>query len=260
MASERPQGIIQKYTLRVADCDVTGCWKPSAMLTALQEASGADCQSRGLGSSELLRENLCWIVTNSEIHMETYPRLGQTVTVESFHGDFRRWFCVRCCIFTDENGQGIGYSATNWVILDINRRQIVMPGRFADLLPDNTRVEVPLRHPRMVETVPGEETVLTIRPQYSDLDLNGHVTNTRYADWVCDALGTELMRTYCLEEIRVNYSAEIKADQEITLHVVRDGLRYHVAGYHNGRRHFEMGGTLRRRDGGPDKRGIPDKQ
>lgn len=256
MSQVKANSTIQKYTLRIADCDLTGSWKPSAMLTAIQETSGADCEKRGVGSSALLRENLCWIVTHSEIHMERYPRLWQTVTVESFHVDFRRWFCVRCCIFTDENGDRIGWPATNWVILDIGKRQIVMPGKFADLLPDNSAVEVPLRHPGMVEAVHGQENALTIRPQYSDLDVNGHVTNTRYVDWVCDALGTDVMRDWCLAEIRVNYSAEIKVDQEIELRVTRDGPHYHVAGYHAGRRHFEMSGFLRKRDSALD---IPDR-
>ncbi len=238
---------IQKYTLRICDCDLTGCWKPSAVFVAVQETSGAHCEYLGLGSSALLRENACWIITHSEIHMERYPRLWQTVTVESIPNGTRRWFFPRCCVFTDENGRRLGYSSTNWAILDISRRQLMMPGKFADCLPDNSDVEFPMGYPGMVESVHGEETILTRKPLYSDLDFNGHVTNARYADWVCDALGVDVMQEYCLESIRVNYGAEIKADQEITLHVTRDGLRYHVAGYHGDRRHFEMGGTLRKR-------------
>ena len=256
MQPDLSKSTIQHYTLRICDCDLTGCWKPSAIFIAIQETSGADCEKRGVGSGDLRRDNACWIIAHSEIHMDRYPRLGQTVTVESLHVDFRRWFCIRSCIFTDENGERIGCSATNWAILDIGKRQIMMPGKYADLLPDNSDTAVPLRRPRMVESVHGEETIRRIMPQYSDLDLNGHVTNTRYVDWVCDALGTDVMREYCLEEIRVNYSAEVRPDQEIALHVIRDGLRYHVTGYHDGRRHFEMGGTLCRRPSGDF---VPDK-
>ena len=252
---------IQHYTLRIADCDLTGCWKPSAIFTAIQETSGAHCEYLGLGSSALLRVNACWIITHSEVHMEKYPRLWQTVTVESIPNGTRHLFLPRNCVFTDENGERLGYSSTNWCILDISKRQLMKPGKFADCLPDNSDVDFPLAYPRMVESVHGEETILTRRPVYSDLDVNGHLTNARYVDWVCDALGVDVMREYGLETIRVNYGAEIKADQEIELRVIRDGLRYHVAGYHDGRRHFEMGGTLRRREESgleiPDQVNIP---
>ena len=252
---------IQKYTLRICDCDLAGQWKPSSIVIAIQETSGAHCEYLGLGSSALLKVNACWIITHSEVYMDRYPRLWDTVTVESIPNGTRRWFLPRNCIFTDVNGERLGYSSTNWAILDISKRQIIPPGRFSDCLPDNSDVDFPLAYPRMVEAVTGEETILTRTPLYSDLDLNGHLTNARYVDWVCDALGIEVMRDYCLESIRVNYGSEIKAGQEITLKVIRDGLRYLVSGYHDGKRHFEMGGGLRKRDTGleaPDEVNITD--
>lgn len=31
-------------------------------------------------------------------------------------------------------------------------------------------------------------------PQYSDFDVNGHVNNTKYLAWLCDALGFDALR------------------------------------------------------------------
>ena len=73
------------------------------------------------------------------------------------------------------------------------------------------------------------------------------MNNARYADWACDALGIDVMREYCLETMLVNYDAEVRPEQEIALHVTRDGLNYRVAGYHNDKLHFELGGKLRKR-------------
>ena len=43
---------------------------------------------------------------------------------------------------------------------------------------------------------------------YSDTDVNGHVNNARYADWLCDALGLETMREYRVKTMRLSYAAE----------------------------------------------------
>ena len=42
----------------------------------------------------------------------------------------------------------------------------------------------------------GEEFVTQYRPVYTDLDVNGHMNNTRYADLLCNALGIDLMKEF----------------------------------------------------------------
>ena len=79
---------------------------------------------------------------------------------------------------------------------------------------------------------------------YSDIDVNQHVNNARYADWACDALGFSTMREYCLKTMCIQYAAEIRPGQEISLHAAQSEGRYRVAGYHEGKMHFEIGGEL----------------
>ena len=55
---------------------------------------------------------------------------------------------------------------------------------------------------------------------YSDTDINGHVNNTRYADFVCDALRLEgLPRSRFLSELQIGYTAESRAGDVLTLEV-----------------------------------------
>ena len=46
------------------------------------------------------------------------------------------------------------------------------------------------------------------------LDVNAHVNNARYADWLTDALGTSVMRQYCLKTLNINYAAEVLPDKD----------------------------------------------
>ena len=49
------------FILRSCDCDVNGCWRPGAILEALQEAAGAHSELLGCGRDELLRQNAVWV-------------------------------------------------------------------------------------------------------------------------------------------------------------------------------------------------------
>ena len=56
------------------------------------------------------------------------------------------------------------------------------------------------------------------------------------------------MRKYCLETLLVNLSAEVRPDQTIMLHTAVSENQFRVAGYHEDKMHFELGGKLRERE------------
>lgn len=237
----------ETWVLRTCDCDFTGFWRPGAILTAMQEAAGMHSQLLGCGRDALLKDRIVWVLSRSEVRMAAYPQPGDTVTVETFPMPLRRWFFPRYFVFRNGQGEQIGCAGTLWVLLNLDDRKMAPPGSVAAAIPDNSDLTPPMGLPGTVDEVPGEERTLLRTPQYFDLDVNQHVNNTRYADWACDALGVEVMRAYCLDTLRINFAAEVRPDQEITLRVSRDGLLYRVAGYREDRMHFEVGGTLRKR-------------
>lgn len=237
----------QELLIRTCDCDFTGSWRPSAIMEAMQELSGIHSELIGCGRNALLRRNIVWVLNRSEIHMERYPKIGEMVMAQTFPIATRRWFFPRYYFFRDERGEVFGYAATLWALMDLGTRSLVPPKEVGTILPDNSDLPLPMGLPATVDTVAGEERILRRIPAYFDLDVNQHVNNTRYADWACDALGVDVMREYCPESMLINFDAEIKPNQPIMLHVSQNGLDYRVAGYHEDKLHFEVGGKLRRR-------------
>jgi len=160
----------------------------------------------------------------------------------------RRWFFPRYFVFTDEKGEVLGKAATLWVLLDLETRKMAAPGDVAQHLPDNSDLTAPMGMPGNVPKLEGaEEEMLSRMPVFTDLDVNGHVNNTKYADWACDALGIDTMQKYELKSLLVNYAAEIRPGQEMTLHASHENGLYRVSGSHEGKQHFEVGGELRER-------------
>lgn len=237
----------EEFVLRTCDCDFMGAWRPSAIMQTMQELSGTHSDLLGCGRNTLIQNNIVWVLSRCEIHMDKYPKMGDRITAETFPTANRRWFFPRYYFFRDEGGQVLGCAATLWALLDIASRRMLPPGEVAKVLPDNSDLPVPIGLPATVDMVEGEEKLSWRKPVYFDLDVNQHVNNTRYADWACDALGVEMMQKYCMETIIVNYDAEVRPDQEMTLHTAVSGLNYRVAGYHEEKLHFELGGKLKER-------------
>ena len=234
----------EEITLRSAACDSEGVWRTSAILSALQDAAGAHADALGCGRSLIVQENIVWVLSRLELQMQRYPAAGETVEIETFPLPNRRWFFPRSFVLRDENGAQIGCASTLWVLMDINTRKMAAPGAVIERLPDNSDLVAPLAAPGAPARVDGETSTFSRLPAYTDLDVNGHVNNTRYADWLCDALGIEIMRENCLRDLRINFAAEILPGQEMTLTLARSGENFHLSGAHEGKVHFEIGGTL----------------
>lgn len=237
----------ENILLRTCDCDMNGQWRPSAVLTAMQEASGAHCALLGCGRDDLLRRGIVWILAHSEVQMTRYPNLGETVTVQTFHKPVRLRFFPRYYLFKDAAGEVIGKAGTLWLLMDIHTRQTIPAGDIAALLPDNSDLAAPMALPATVGQLQGEEKVTIYDPVYTDLDVNGHANNTRYADWLCNALGIDTLRQYQPESMILNYNAEVTPGQRVELHLVRKDLAYQLSGYHGDKLAFEIGGKLHER-------------
>ena len=237
----------ESFRLVTRDCDMNGCWRISAVLEAMQEAAGMHSMLLGCGRDELLKKNMVWVLSRCELRMERYPRLGEKITVSTFPMPTRIYLFPRYYLFTDEHGDAIGKAGTLWLLLDTQTRRMLPPGDVGRLIPDNTDLSVPMNLPATVGQLQGEEFVSEYSPVYTDLDVNGHVNNARYADWLCNSLGIDLMREYEPESVILNYNHEVMPEQRVVLRKVIKDRQYRLTGYTGDSIAFDIGGSLRRR-------------
>lgn len=202
--------------LTTNQCDMTGRWKPSAIMDAMQEAAGRHGELLGFGREALAPLGIVWVLTRLEVVMDSYPRIGETVYLETFPTALRRWFCPRYYVFRNSDGEIIGRAGTLWVLMDWRSRRMASPEGIRHLLPDNSDLPAPLGLPAPVTEVSGTCTPGSYVPVYADLDVNGHVNNTRYIDLCCNALGIETLRQHSMSRFLINFDREILPENHIT--------------------------------------------
>ena len=233
-------------TFRIASyqTDLTARIRPSAILEIMQEMAGAHAEMLGVGRKLLDPMHLAWVLTRVEVQMERMPVSGETITVETFPMPNRRVFFPRYFIFRDAQGRQIGCAGSMWVVLDVTSRKMASGAEITALMPDNRDLTAPMGMPATVEEVGGESVESLRVPVYSDLDVNGHVNNTRYLDWCCNALGVETMKQHAMCRFAVNFNQEILPDQEVRTVLHRDGDAFSFSGFEGEKRHFDVGGNL----------------
>lgn len=237
----------ETFRLQSHQVDFNSRLKPGALLQMMQEMAGGHAEQLGIGHKLLLEKGLVWVLTRIEVQMARYPSFGEHLTIETFPMPNRRWFFPRYFVFRDEAGQQIGCASSMWVLLDVQQRRMCPPEAALPFIPDNSDLTAPMAPPAAVAIADGDPVCLTRLPLYSDLDMNGHVNNTRYLDWCCDALGVDTLKAQELSRFALNFNQEILPGQETMSELRRAGDAFSFSGFVDGVRHFDVGGTLRPR-------------
>ena len=132
-------------------------------------------------------------------------------------------------------------------MLATKQRRIVSPQKVDLGFPDNSDLPAPVALPTRLPALRGETPqVFNRTPQYSDFDVNGHVNNTKYIAWLCDALGFDALRGAYIGDLVAGYEKEIRGHDALRLTLARqdNAFSFQIASAAN-EKHFVAGGTLR---------------
>ena len=230
--------------LRSCHCDAGGLWRPSAILEAMQETAAAHSARLGLDRSTLVQMGIVWILSRTKVEMERVPQFGERLIIETYPTQNRHLFFPRSHVFKDMQGGLVGRANSLWVLVDTQTRRITSDPRVLERLPDNRDLAPAVGMPATVHPLEGPSVPGAIEPLYTDLDINGHVNNTKYLDWCCNALGPEAMQNACLSVFEVNYDSEILPGSRIRTELTRKDDCIAFCGFDGSKRHFAIRGTL----------------
>ena len=233
--------------IRTSNCDLTGHWRVSDILAMMQELAGTHAHFLGCGRDPLLEKNMVWVLTRTELEMDRYPVVAETVRVETFPMPNKRWLFPRYFLFYDEAGQVIGRAGTLWVLMDFVERKMAPPDAVLPFLPDNSDLTAPLPFPGNIPPVSGEAQVSAFVPANTDIDVNRHVNNTRYADMLCNALDLDTLIRQEFAHLLIHYQKEVLPGTALDLHLLREENRLRLTGVCGEERYFDIGAELRER-------------
>lgn len=232
----------QTYEISAIHVDCFGRVKPSVLLYFAQEAAGGHCELLALDWNTLAKRNLFWAVIRHRMQITRLPKLGETITVETWPMPTTRSAFPRSTVAYDANGNELFRAISLWVLIDTQSRGMVLPGK-SDIHLDGTLRGNELAPPSSLLPAVLENSV-TRRVGYTELDRNGHMNNTKYMDWVDDLLPSAFHNNHPLREFTVCYLSEAKEGEDITLNwQLTDGPCLQVNGI---RKHPETEGKPER--------------
>lgn len=215
--------------LNFSHCDVSGRWKYASILTEMQELGEIHAAELGFSRNSLVQNGMCWVLYMQKLQMEVHPVMGDEVRMITWPAALKGLFFPRYFRFERPDGSLLGEASTAWVLFSLENRKLLRPSALGGAVPANEERESSLGLPGALR-VEGAEAAGARRVQYSDLDVNGHMNNARYAEWVIDLLAADRLTALGLKSLQINYNTEGRLGDEVTLSLLREPQRTLVLG------------------------------
>ena len=226
------------------EADFTGKWRPGDIFRAMQRAAEIHANALGWGYEVLKQKNIAWVLTRTQLQMAEYPKVWDKITIATWTGLIKHSVFPRYFEFRAEDGTVLGKSVTLWVLLDLKERSMVSADKAQIEVPADQGHEPAMPFPAAPRELRGvEPRIIEKRPAYMDFDINGHVNNTRYIDWLCDLFEPECYREKYICDLTVNYAGEILPGTELALMLAEEGEAFSLRDCPGGKAHFTICGS-----------------
>ena len=232
-----------EHTIRLSgmDADGRGICKASALLNHLQVAAALAAENGGFSREQLMdRYHAFWMLARSWFHLERPLRWEDEITIRTWHRGGKRAMMYRDYeIYVD--GLRVGESVSAWVLASLDGHKMIRLSAVRELEGTDGGA---LCKERMLSKLHGPQQLreVELRPmRYSDTDINGHVNNTRYADFACDALDMDrLERGHFLSTMQIGYLAECRPGDVLSIRTGEQEGGHYVCGLDSeGKSRFE---------------------
>lgn len=210
------------YEIRNTDTDYRDTLHVASLFSLMQESAYRNAEYLGFGSSVLDPKGLIWILLGISVRLDSLPAWGDHLTVETWsRGAERVRFLRDFHFYRNGDTRAIGAASSEWLVARADTHRPQRPDLFTDTQRRiDPRQSLGFPCPKLPAMPPDLEPTLLKHADFSDIDRNRHVNNTRYIAWTIDALyaGESPDTGRMIRGLDINYLSEVRFGTRILVY------------------------------------------
>lgn len=192
------------------EVDPRGALAPRVLCAYLQEVAGRHAAGLGVSMGRLRETGLAWVLRRLRVEAAREIRQGERLLVETWPSGVDGVMATREFEIRDESGELVGVASSQWVVVNVATRTVVrLPAGVGRLAPAPRAATLKLGR----GALPTAETWSTVSPvvvRRGDLDVVGHVNNTRYVEWLWESLPDGVWERQRLVSLEIVFLGEAR--------------------------------------------------
>ncbi len=206
----------KEFELRYFDMNNFGQATPTTMLTLLEETAAEHCYSIDYSLYDLVEQNVGWVLLSGKMQMDRYPNYKEKIVIRTWLSEYSAIKGLRENLIYDEQKNIIGRAKGLWVFFDIERRRPIRI--FDDIIERWSSYSEECLTQNLsekIETIDSADYTKKFKVNRYDTDMNKHVNNIRYLQWVMESIPEEIIDNYYLDSIDGRFVSEAQYNDVI---------------------------------------------
>ena len=204
------QQLQEEFKVRIFDVDAHQHLSIPSLINYMQELAWQHSIEHKVSIYELLPMGFSWVLSRMKVIINRLPQHGEAFFVKTWIVNNDKFFCYRDFLVTDAQGQTLAKGSSIWGILDINRRRIIAVPEYiaSKFIYDDYDRTPQIQLSQKLIPPQGADFEQSFQVRYSDIDINNHVNNMLYFQWVVETFSVEWLKTHFLKEIDLTFRME----------------------------------------------------
>lgn len=210
------------FTVRSYECDERSEVTIAVICNYFQEAAGIQADELDFDVKHLNDNGLTWVLHRQQVAATRFPERWEKIKVDTWpsSGDGLRAF--RDYEISGSSGETIAKGLSQWMMIDLEKRRPVR-------IPDELMKYRTAKNEHVLEIntgklqpAPLDNARHIVTSNSNHLDMNNHVNNVHYVDWLSGNYGTHTNKGKCYK-IDIEFRRECGIGESILL---ADSVKY----------------------------------
>ncbi|MCX8132072.1 MAG: thioesterase [Clostridia bacterium] len=209
----------ESFSVKISEVDFKNRIKTGSLFSYMQEAAANHANNLELGYIQSFNNSeLIWVLSRAKVKVYGIAGWKDELRVKTWPKGTDGLFAVRDFLIFKGNGELVCSATTSWLVLD---KDTMRPKKMSDVIPEG----IPINQQEhgidekldklKIECDLPEQSHITAA--YSDIDVNRHVNNAKYIDWIMDSFFGDLSMQGQLDSLRIDLLSETKLGDKITI-------------------------------------------
>lgn len=219
---ENKYKLTERFCISSAEVDFLKNIRVGALTNQLIQAAIHHAEQLGFGIEYMHRNDLVWMLSRLHLKIISTPGWNEVLDIKTWPKGINRLLYLRDFSVSDKHNKIVALCTSEWLMIQMNAKR---PKLHA---PEHPAFLQNLSTHAIAEAVPklkksdGERHNSAFEVQYTDVDLNQHLTAVRYVDWMFNTFTLEFLKCNTCCEMIVNYLHEIPAGEKVYLFKHKD--------------------------------------
>ena len=216
--------------IRAFDVDSNNRLKVSTLFDYFQDAASKHAEHSKVGYTDLIPKGLFWVLSWVKLEITDYPKFLDRVKIQTWGKSQYKFYSMRDFLLFNSNDKVLCKGTTAWLLLD---SKTLRPKILTQIFPNvllNKENSALNEYPEKFKNINAKETVFSKKINYTDIDLNKHVNNAKYVEYILDCYEQDFHTEHIIKSLTISFLTETKYNHELELYksskMLEDGYDY----------------------------------